>query len=256
MESLIAQAARLLNESHRTVVLTGAGISTESGIPDFRSPGGVWERYDPQEFVFPNFMKTHESRKKYWQMSREFYEGMCKAQPNAAHLTLAELERKGKLSLIITQNVDGLHQKAGNTIDKIIELHGTVFSISCLTCGKHYLRQEIEDRMDQGVEVPTCDDCSGFLKPDTVSFGQTVPEKLVRASFAHAGECKVLMVIGSSLVVFPAAQLPVHAVQHGADLIIIGLGDTPYDEMAKVVIRAGAGEAMSQILQKMKNFSD
>jgi NAD-dependent deacetylase len=136
MESSIVHAAQLLRRSRETVALTGAGISTESGIPDFRSPGGVWDRYDPQDFVFPHFMKTEESRKKYWRMSREFYQGMSIARPNAAHLALAELEKRGRLSGIITQNVDGLHHRAGNSLTNIIELHGTVFSVSCLSCGK------------------------------------------------------------------------------------------------------------------------
>ena len=251
MEENIAKLAELWKESTRTIVLTGAGISTESGIPDFRSPGGVWDRYDPQDFLFPNFMTTEEKRIKYWRMSREFFSGIRIAKPNPAHRALTEFEKKGKLDFVLTQNVDNLHQKAGNRPDRVVELHGTVYTVSCLSCGKRYTREEIERRLDQGVQVPTCDGCSGFLKPDTVSFGQSLPQDAVKTAFEVAANCDLFVVIGSSLVVNPAAQLPVHAVHHGASLAIIGLEPTPCDAIARLTLRGKAGEILPDVLSRM-----
>jgi NAD-dependent deacetylase len=251
MEESIARLAELWGESSRTVVLTGAGISTESGIPDFRSPGGVWDRYDPQDFLFPNFMATEEKRINYWRMSREFFSGIREAKPNPAHKALAELEKMGKLDFVLTQNVDNLHQKAGNTPNRVVELHGTVFTVSCLSCGKKYSREEIERRIDQGVQVPACDECPGFLKPDTVSFGQTLPQDAINTAFEAAANCDLFVVIGSSLVVNPAAQLPVHAVHNGAGLVIIGLEPTPCDTFARLTLRGKAGEILPKMVSRM-----
>ena len=255
MEEHVSKLAELWKGSTRTVVLTGAGISTESGIPDFRSPGGVWDRYDPQDFLFPNFMATEEKRINYWRMSREFFSGIRIAKPNPAHKALVELEKMGKLDFILTQNVDNLHQRAGNSPGRVVELHGTVFSVSCLSCGKKYGREEIEQRIDQGVLAPICDDCPGFLKPDTVSFGQSLPKDAVKTAFEEAENCELFVVIGSSLVVNPAAQLPVHAVHHGAKLAIIGLEPTPCDAIAHLTVRGKAGEILPQMVQKMAAMS-
>ncbi|MBN2031996.1 MAG: Sir2 family NAD-dependent protein deacetylase, partial [Deltaproteobacteria bacterium] len=176
---LIETAVRLTAQASKILIFTGAGMSTESGIPDFRSPGGIWSKYDPSDFLYQRFISDERAREKYWQMSSEYYEVMKKALPNPGHLAIKKLEDTGKLLALVTQNIDNLHQRAGNSPEKIIEIHGTAFSVSCLGCGKKYERDLIEDRLRSGVKVPYCDDCSGILKPETISFGQAMPQDKV-----------------------------------------------------------------------------
>ncbi len=252
MEELVQKVADLIRQSKRVIVFTGAGVSTESGIPDFRSPGGVWHKYNPEDFYYQKFIASEESREKYWQMSREFYEPVRKAQPNAAHRAVAELERMGKLDCVITQNIDNLHQRAGNSPEKVIELHGTAVSVSCLSCRKKWPREEIQSWLLQGVHVPRCDACGGILKPDTVSFGQSMPPRETEESFHRARNCDLLIVIGSSLVVQPAASIPLEAKENGAKLVIINRDPTYHDSYADVVIHASAGEVMNRILGRLK----
>ena len=255
MEHSVEKAAGLIREAHRILIFTGAGLSTESGIPDFRSPGGVWERYDPSDFYFQKIVSDEKVREKYWKMSMEFYGGMRDALPNRAHLAIRKLEEAGKVLAIITQNIDHLHQKAGSSAEKVIELHGTAFSVSCLSCGKAYDRDLIEERLRSGVKVPYCDDCSGILKPDTISFGQAMPEDKVAASLRYARECDLCIVIGSSLVVYPAASVPTHAVEQGAKLLIINRDPTPLDARATLVIHDSAGKTLESILTSLHLFS-
>lgn len=237
MQTDIEQLAKQILNSRRIVVLTGAGISTESGISDFRSPGGVWDRYDPNDLNFQSFLSSERSRKIYWKFHRDFYLPMKQSEPNDAHYGLAELESMGKLHHIITQNVDNLHQRAGSSPEKIIELHGTAFKVGCLECGVQFDRDEIEKRLDNGEEVPRCPYCEGLLKPATISFGQAMPEAETRKSFDMARVCDLFIVLGSSLVVYPAASLPLEAVNNGARLAIINLTSTPYDDNADILIR-------------------
>jgi NAD-dependent deacetylase len=252
MEDLIRQIADLIRQSKKVIVFTGAGVSTESGIPDFRSPGGVWNKYNPEDFYYQKFISSEESREKYWQMSREFFEPLKNAQPNAAHRAVAELEKMGKLDCVITQNVDNLHQRAGSSPEKVIELHGTAVSVSCLSCRKKYSREEIQSWLMRGVRVPKCDGCNGILKPDTVSFGQSMPPKETEESFRRARQCDLLIVIGSSLVVQPAASVPLEAKENGAKLVIINRDPTYHDSYADVVIHASAGEVMGKIMDFLK----
>jgi NAD-dependent deacetylase len=252
MEDLIRQVANLIRQSQKVIVFTGAGVSTESGIPDFRSPGGVWHKYNPEDFYYQKFISSEESREKYWQMSREFFEPLKNAQPNAAHRAVVELEKMGKLDCVITQNVDNLHQRAGSSPEKVIELHGTAVSVSCLSCRKKYSREEIQSWLLRGVRVPKCDGCNGILKPDTVSFGQSMPPKETEESFRRARQCDLLIVIGSSLVVQPAASVPLEAKENGAKLVIINRDPTYHDSYADVVIHASAGEVMSKIMDSLK----
>ena len=247
MDELIAKGKEMISEARKILVFTGAGLSTESGIPDFRSPGGVWDKYDPSEFYFQRIISDEKAREKYWVMSTEFYEILKDALPNRAHLAIKALEDTGKLLVIVTQNIDHLHHKAGNSPEKIIEIHGTAFSVSCLSCGKEYGRDEIQARLNAGVKIPYCDDCSGILKPDTISFGQAMPEDKMARAFRHAQECDLCIVLGSSLVVYPAASIPVQAHQSGAKLIIINLDETPLDPQADLVIH----ESVSEVLGAM-----
>lgn len=248
MNDSIAKGAEMIRKAQKILVFTGAGLSTESGIPDFRSPGGVWEKYDPSDFYFQKLISDEKAREKYWQMSTEFYKTMKDALPNRAHLSIKALEDKGKLLAIVTQNIDHLHHKAGNSPDKIIEIHGTAFSVSCLNCGKKYDRDEIEARLNSGVKVPYCDDCSGILKPETISFGQAMPEDKMAQAMMYARECNLCIVLGSSLVVYPAASVPVHAVQNGAKLIIINRDQTPLDSQADLVIHESVSKALGQMV--------
>jgi NAD-dependent deacetylase len=240
----IAAAAALLRDARRAVAFTGAGISTESGIPDFRSPGGTWSKYDPEEFSFQRFITRSESRKKYWAFGLELWPTVRDAQPNDGHRALAALEAAGRLRCVITQNIDGLHQRAGSR--DVIELHGTTTRVGCLSCDADHPRDEIHARLVAGDDDPRCA-CGGLLKPRTISFGQPMPEKETRRAFDEARRCDLLLTVGSSLVVFPAADLVPTAKAAGARVILVNLGDTPFDDMADVVIRGKAGEILAAI---------
>jgi NAD-dependent deacetylase len=247
MEQMISKGAELIRNSKKILVFTGAGISTESGIPDFRSPGGIWSRYNPSDFYLQNIISSELSRIKYWEMSSEYYQVMKNALPNQAHHALKHLEDAGKLSAVVTQNIDRLHHRAGNSPEKIIEIHGTAFLVSCLTCGKIYERDEIEERIRTGDMPPYCANCSGILKPATISFGQVMPEKEMDEAIKRAMQCDLCIVLGSSLVVYPAASIPAYAVDSGAGLIVINRDRTPLDHKADIVIN----DSISKIMQAM-----
>jgi len=251
LDALAASAAELIMTSRRTVVFTGAGISTESGIPDFRSPGGIWDRFDPDDFTIDRFLNNEESRRKQWYIFRE---GLLsdKAEPNAAHHAIAELYRLGRLDCVITQNIDNLHQKAGVPDDLVFELHGNMQWAICLQCGRRYPLDKVKARIDSGEEIPDCEACGGMLKPDIVMFGEQLPVKVLEEASRRAMASDLCIVIGSTLVVYPAAYIPVYAVEAGARLIIVNLSSTPMDHQAAVLIRAKAGEAMAKIAQKVR----
>jgi NAD-dependent deacetylase len=248
MDPLIAKGADMINKAEKILVFSGAGLSTESGIPDFRSPGGLWSKYDPSDFYFDKIISDEKARVKYWQMSTETYQIIKDAVPNRAHLAIKTLEDMEKLIAIVTQNIDRLHHKAGNSPDKIIEIHGTVSSVSCLYGGKTYHRDDVEERLRSGVNVPYCDDCSGILKPDTISFGQAMPTEKMALAFTYAQECNLCIVLGSSLVVYPAASVPAHAVERGAALMIINRDETPLDSQADVVIHESVSSALGEMV--------
>jgi NAD-dependent deacetylase len=251
--SPVQLAAELLSSATHLVILTGAGISTESGIPDFRSPGGIWTKYDPQEFTYQNFVANRAHRERYWKMSLDIHPVLAAAEPNAAHRAVAELERRGHLRAVITQNIDGLHQRAGSSPDIVIEIHGTALHVVCLSCGDRQPREQVQARVRAGEAAPTCLSCGGILKPATVSFGQAMPERETALAFEHAEHADVFLVIGSSLVVHPAAYLPVRAVESGAKLVVVNREETPCDRLAAVVVHAQAGQTMSEILQAMSS---
>ncbi len=248
MDDLIEKGAQIIKEAKKILIFSGAGMSTESGIPDFRSPGGVWSKYDPSDFYFDKIISSEKTREKYWEMSTEFYDTIKDAVPNRAHLAIRAIEESGKLLAIVTQNIDNLHHKAGNSPERIIEIHGTAFSVSCLSCGKKYDRDDIQERLNSGVKVPYCDDCAGILKPDTISFGQAMPEDKMADALMYARECDLCIVLGSSLVVYPAASVPVHAVQNGARLIIINRDETPLDAEADLVCHESLSKALGQMV--------
>ena len=251
MDDLYARGTEYLRSSQKILIFTGAGLSTDSGIPDFRSPGGVWEKYDPSDFYFQNFISSETSREKYWKMSTEMYETIKDAKPNRAHMAIRKLEEMGKLLAIVTQNIDHLHHKAGNSPEKIIELHGTAVTVSCLSCKKPYDRDEVQERIRSGIKAPSCDDCGGILKPDTVSFGQAMPEEEMSKAMMCARQSDLCIVLGSSLVVYPAASVPIQAVRGGASLMIINRDPTPHDAQADLVIHDSVSDALEQMLNAL-----
>ncbi|MFH1624269.1 MAG: NAD-dependent protein deacylase [Pseudomonadota bacterium] len=248
LRELIDKVSELIIGSRKIVVFTGAGVSTESGIPDFRSPGGLWDKYNPDDFLYQKFLASEGSREKYWEMNSELYHTLVDAKPNQAHYALVDLEKMGKLDCVITQNVDGLHQMAGLPDDKVIELHGTNRWVNCLDCKKRYSREEIQKRLEEGVKVPYCDKCRGILKPATISFGQPMPVEETREAERRARLSDLFIVIGSSLVVQPAALMPLYAKEGGAKLVIINMADTPYDRSADALLFGKAGEIMERII--------
>lgn len=225
------------------VALTGAGISSESGIPDFRSPGGIWSRRAPIQYQ--DFVSFEESRLEDWRRRFEMKEIFDAAEPNDAHNALSELCRMGILNCLITQNVDGLHQRSGIPGEKLIELHGNSTYASCLECGRHAELDDQRKSVAAGVS-PRCDTCSGFLKAAVISFGQPMPEEALGRAATVCQACDVFLVLGSSLLVHPAAQLPVLAVRSGAELVILNREATPLDELAQTILRTPLGQTFAK----------
>ena len=236
----IQEFATKIRESHEIVVFTGAGISTESGIPDFRSPGGLWTRYRP--VTFQEYMSTESARIEAWKRRLETHEAHKNAKPNIGHYFIQSLDQKGKLIGLITQNVDGLHSEAGLVDEKIVELHGTNRKIICLKCNKFFDPDEVIKRLVGDFSSPNCDACGGILKAATVSFGQAMPEEAMRRAQEWTEQAAVFMVMGSSLQVQPAASFPVFAKRNGALLAIINREPTPLDEYGEFVHHGAIGE--------------
>jgi len=238
---LLQRAKALLQHSSRIVAFSGAGISTESGLADFRSSGGLWERY--RIVTYQEFLASAENRRSYWAMRRELIPELLAARPNPAHQALAKLEASGGLKHVITQNIDGLHQAAGNS--DVIELHGTNMTASCLSCSQQWPIAEIQARLETGDLDPHCPHCQGLIKPDTVSFGQPMPDAAMERASRAAGSCDLFLMIGSSLEVQPANQFPLVAHQAGAHLIFINRTPTPYDHLAEIRFNASAGDVLT-----------
>ncbi len=239
----LQEVATRLAASTRAVAFTGAGISTESGIPDFRSPGGVWSRHRP--VMYQEFLASHDARRRYWAMKKEAFRDFADAAPNVAHRVLARWESSGRLRGVITQNIDGLHQDAGSS--NVLELHGTNREVYCLDCGQRYPAAQVQEWLEAGEDVPACRACSGWLKPATVSFGQNLPVDVLEAAQRLSEEADCFIAIGSSLVVQPAAGLPELAKRRGAYLVIVNRDETPLDPFADRVIRTSAGAALEAI---------
>ncbi|WP_117212912.1 SIR2 family NAD-dependent protein deacylase [Allorhizocola rhizosphaerae] len=233
-------------------VLTGAGISTDSGIPDFRGPNGVWTRDPAKEklFTFDNYMSDRAVRVESWRARME--NPAWTARPNAAHLALVELERAGVPIRIITQNIDGLHQKAGSTPRKVIELHGTMFTVRCMGCGARGTMAETLDRVRAGEDDPACMECGGILKSGTIMFGELLDRDTIDAAAQVAMACHHFWAVGTSLRVEPAASLCEVAVRSGASLTIVNAEPTPYDHLADDVVREPIGEALPRLASALK----
>ena len=242
----VEQLHELIGSAKRIVAFTGAGISTESGIPDFRSPGGIWTKYQP--IYFDDFMSSEEMRREAWRRKFATDETMQKAEPNAGHRALAKLVERGKMTAIITQNVDGLHQRSGVPESRIIELHGNSTYATCLDCGHRYELEPIKKAFQGKGTLPVCEKCDGIVKTATISFGQAMPEIQMARAQNETMACDLFMVLGSSLVVYPAAGFPRIAKRQGARLVIVNRDPTDQDEEADLVLHAEIGPTLSRVV--------
>ncbi|RLF19805.1 MAG: NAD-dependent protein deacylase [Thermoprotei archaeon] len=241
--------AELIVKSRKAVALTGAGISTESGIPDFRGPQGLWKRVDPKIGTIEFFMEHPDE---FWRFQLDRLKEMMKAKPNRAHYALAELEKMGKLSAVITQNVDGLHLKAGSK--NVIEIHGNLRTAVCIRCKRVIPIEEALRLIESGVFPPKCEKCGSLLKTGSILFNEPIPEEALTRSYIEAETCDFMMAIGTSLQVYPAAYLPVLAKRRGAKLAIINMEPTPLDDIADVVVHGKVGDVLESVLKLVKNM--
>jgi len=241
-----ARFGSMIASSKKMVVFTGAGISTESGIPDFRSPGGIWTKYQPIDFK--DFISSEEMRRESWRRKFASDSVMKQAEPNKGHLAVARLVGLGKVTHVITQNVDGLHQRSGVPDEQMIELHGNATYASCLDCGKRYELADIRDGFGNNEILPICDLCGGIVKTATISFGQAMPVAEMQAAEEATLACDLFVAIGSSLVVYPAAGFPNLAKRNGARLVILNRDETPLDEMADLVLHSEIGPTLSTVV--------
>lgn len=249
MDTQLRNACEIVARSRRVVALTGAGISTESGIPDFRGPQGVWTKNPKAEKLsdIRYYMTDPEVRRLAWQ--ERLAHPAWQAKPNAGHVALVELEKSGRLHALITQNIDGLHQVAGNAADKVIEVHGTVHQVMCMNCGWRGPMQETLVRVRAGEEDPECRSCGGILKSATISFGQGLVPEVIERAMRSAEEADVLIAIGTSLSVYPVAGAVPVAKSAGARVIILNAQPTPMDEIADVVLRGAIGETLPEMVR-------
>ena len=238
MDDRVGPFLELLEKTENAVAFTGAGVSTESGIPDYRSPGtGLWEKMDQSVVSLSGFTRNPEN---YYSYAMETWPARAAAKPNAAHLALARLEKDGRLAGVVTQNVDGLHLAAGSR--NVCELHGCARRVACLGCRAVHSMEETMKRVEEGENPPLCEECGGILKPDAVFFGEALPEEPWERAVDLVGSCGLLLVLGSSLLVAPASGLPRLALSGGGALVIVNLADTPFDDEADMVVRGKIGE--------------
>ena len=238
------ELSKLLEAGRRVVVFTGAGISTESGIPDFRSPGGFWSNNQP--IYFKDFLAWEEMRREAWRRKLAFEESFKAAQPNRGHRAIAHLVKQGKVTGVITQNIDGLHQRSGIPEEKVIELHGNSTYAVCLSCGRRYELAPILAAFRIDEQPPDCE-CGGFIKTATISFGQPMPDEAMHNAKLETDACDLFLAVGSSLVVYPAAGFPALAKQRGARLVIINRDPTELDYLADLVLNTEIGETLGEV---------
>ena len=247
-EQLYRKAAEIIDECKKLVVFTGAGMSTESSIPDFRGPGGLWTKYDPMKVASIDAFRSDP--KAWWKWMSSLGSDVLDATPNKGHLALAELEKLGKVDCVITQNIDGLHQKAGNNC--VLELHGSVATAKCTQCRASYPRDYVMELIKSGEIPPRCDICAGILKLDVVLFGEPLPPIIFQEATERSNDCDAMLIAGSSLVVYPAAVLPKLAKDHGAKIIMVNLEPTDFDNDCDVVLRGKVGEILPKLVEAYK----
>lgn len=246
-QAAIDELKRMLAAAGRVVVFTGAGISTESGIPDFRSPGGFWTKYRPIEFS--DFLASEEMRRESWRRKIAVDEAFSQAEPNRGHRAIAGLVSRGKVTSVITQNIDGLHQRSGVPEEKVIELHGNGTYAACLDCRARYELAPIFAAFKASDEPPVCEHCGGFIKTATISFGQPMPVAEMHRAKTESESCDLFLAIGSSLVVYPAASFPIIAKRCGARLAIINRDPTDLDDLADLVLNLEIGATLGAITE-------
>ena len=237
----------LIDNAEKVVVFTGAGISTESGIPDFRSPGGLWERYRP--VPYQDFLASADARQRFWEQKFDSHDAIMNAEPNAGHRAVAALIRSGKATTVVTQNIDGLHVRSGVPADRIVELHGNTTYAHCLECAMVYDLEPIRQAFQTKGTLPVCQACGGMVKPATISFGQSMPQEAMRKAEEATLACDLFLAIGSSLVVYPAAAFPVLAKENGAKLVLINRDRTEMDHIADLVINREIGATLAAVMQ-------
>ena len=238
-----ARLAELIRRRRPCVALTGAGVSTESGIPDFRSPTGLWAQFDPLEYGSLDAFRADP--RKVWRFYAPRFSTLTEAEPNRAHVALAELERRGLVAAVVTQNIDLLHERAGSR--EVIEVHGSIRTSTCPRCGSVYPLAEVLALLE-GADVPECSSCGGVLKPDVVFFGELLPEQAIDRAYELARKAPLLLVVGSALEVYPVAGLPEETLQAGGELAIVTKGPTPYDHRAALKLDASAGDVLSAVV--------
>ena len=239
------RAAELLAKANRGLAFTGAGVSAESGIRTFRGENGLWRQYDP--FKVSSIDYFLEDPSAYWSVSKERYETYRAARPNPGHVALAALEEAGVIGAVVTQNTDGLHRLAGS--DSVIELHGSGRTVACLDCGAREAREDVQARLEQEMP-PRCRSCGGIhIKPTVVFFGEALPADAIEGAFKLASECDLMLVVGSSLAVYPAAGIPLAAAEAGAPMVIVNAEPTPFDRLAEAVIQGPSGEVLPRLLE-------
>ncbi len=246
----LEKAARLLLEAKQVCALTGAGISVESGIPDFRSPGGLWTRYDPLVYAtLESFLRTPE---RFYEMARELNPTLENARPNPAHYALVELEKLGKCAAVITQNIDYLHQRAGSST--VLEVHGTYSRGHCLACGRKFTIEQIKELSEDNARVPHCPECDGVIKPDVIFFGEPLDSEVLSKSALIASTSDLMLVIGCSLEVYPAASLPIYTKRNQGKLIFFNKTETVHDGLADLVCLGNAGEVLPALVDVYKKL--
>ena len=244
----IEELAATWRRAERVVVLTGAGISTASNIPDFRSPGGRWERYQP--VTLQAFLAEESAREEYWQYKGETWKIIQEAEPNPAHLALVELARRGRIALLVTQNVDGLHERSGFPADRLVNIHGTDGAVVCMACGARESRARAQRLWESGDAVPACS-CGGPLKPATISFGQGLVSEDLDRSMNAASRCDLFVAVGTSLVVGPINQMFDVAAGNGATTAILTASETPYDQLCNLKLTAPVERTLPEILRRV-----
>jgi NAD-dependent deacetylase len=246
--ALLDRAVELLADRQKVVVFTGAGVSTESGIPDFRSPGGLWTRYDPRRLGFRRYLTDPDTRRLAWRLRCELFH--LDARPNPAHLACVRLAEAGRLAGVVTQNIDGLHLDAGLPAELVCEVHGTGRQVVCLACGERGPMAAAVARAEAGEEDPPCRRCGGILKAATVSFGQPIPPAVWARAEGMTAACDAFVAVGSSLIVQPAARLPVQAKRQGKSLLIVNREPTPLDDLADAVLLGEAGTLLPALVER------
>jgi NAD-dependent deacetylase len=242
-----AALADLIHNRQPCVVLTGAGISTESGIPDFRSPTGLWAQFDPLEYGSIDAFRRDPV--KVWSFYRPRFAMLAEAEPNPAHRALVELEQLGLVRAVVTQNIDLLHERAGSR--EVVEVHGSIGSSSCSGCGRSYSLERVLELLE-GAEAPDCQACGRILKPDVVFFGELLPSTAIDCAFELAREARLLLVVGSALEVYPVAGLPLETIRAGGELAIVNRGATPLDARASLRIEESAGEVLPAVVEALR----